>query len=134
MRATRDGRRGVGEADVLDGVILEPKVTSRLRSIAESTRHTIKNRAPFRHLLLYGPPGTGKTLFAKALAKHSGMEYAILTGGDVAPLGRDAVTEVCIGCVWEFLRRDQCLLSVLLNVSLVGWVRVARWLVGWLVG
>lgn len=25
---------------------------------------------------------------------HSGMDYAILTGGDVAPLGKDGVTEM----------------------------------------
>eukprot|EP00639_Heterosigma_akashiwo_P000469 CAMPEP_0194575462 /NCGR_PEP_ID=MMETSP0292-20121207/10940_1 /TAXON_ID=39354 /ORGANISM="Heterosigma akashiwo, Strain CCMP2393" /LENGTH=402 /DNA_ID=CAMNT_0039427261 /DNA_START=131 /DNA_END=1339 /DNA_ORIENTATION=+ len=56
--------------------------------------HRAGNNAPFRHLLLHGPPGTGKTLFAKGLARHSGLEYAILTGGDVAPLGRDAVTEL----------------------------------------
>lgn len=41
-----------------------------------------------------GPPGTGKTLFARNLAQHSGLDYAILTGGDIAPLGRDAVTEL----------------------------------------
>lgn len=28
------------------------------------------------------------------LAKHSGMEYAILTGGDVAPMGKDAVAAI----------------------------------------
>ena len=33
-------------------------------------------------------------MFAKGLARSSGLEYAILTGGDVAPLGRDAVTEI----------------------------------------
>jgi ATPase family AAA domain-containing protein 3A/B len=33
-------------------------------------------------------------MFAKKLAKASGMDYAIMTGGDVAPLGRDAVTEI----------------------------------------
>ncbi|CAM9837597.1 unnamed protein product, partial [Laminaria digitata] len=48
----------------------------------------------FRHLLLHGPPGTGKTLFAKGLARHSGLDYAIITGGDVAPLGREAVSEM----------------------------------------
>lgn len=26
------------------------------------------------------------------LALHSGMDYAIMTGGDVAPMGRDGVT------------------------------------------
>ena len=30
--------------------------------------------------------------FAKKLAMHSGMDYDILTGGDVAPMGRDGVT------------------------------------------
>ncbi|KAH9106967.1 hypothetical protein LEN26_008302 [Aphanomyces euteiches] len=80
--------------DALEGVVLEPKLDERLRSVALSTFNTKKNRAPFRHLLLHGPPGTGKTLFAKALARHSGLEYAILTGGDVAPLGREGVTEI----------------------------------------
>ena len=28
----------------------------------------------------------------QSLAQHSGMEYAIMTGGDVAPMGRDGVT------------------------------------------
>ena len=74
--------------------MLEPTLEARLARVASSTANTKRNRAPFRHLLLYGPPGTGKTLFAKGLAKHSGLEYAILTGGDVAPLGRDAVTEI----------------------------------------
>ena len=48
----------------------------------------------FRNILMHGPPGTGKTLFAKKLAKHSGLDYAILTGGDVAPMGRDGVTAI----------------------------------------
>lgn len=28
------------------------------------------------------------------MAKHSGMDYAILTGGDVSPMGRDGVTAI----------------------------------------
>lgn len=85
---------GVHEQDALKGIVLEPSLDEQLRKIAVSTAHTKKNRAPFRHLLLYGPPGTGKTMFAKGLAYQSGLEYAILTGGDIAPLGRDAVTEL----------------------------------------
>uniref|UniRef100_A0A8C8CRZ4 AAA+ ATPase domain-containing protein n=1 Tax=Oncorhynchus tshawytscha TaxID=74940 RepID=A0A8C8CRZ4_ONCTS len=50
------------------------------------------NKGLYRNILMYGPPGTGKTLFAKKLALHSGMDYAIMTGGDVAPMGRDGVT------------------------------------------
>ena len=28
----------------------------------------------------------------QSLAHHSGMDYAILTGGDIVPLGKDGVT------------------------------------------
>lgn len=78
----------------LKNIVLENTLSERLRRVALSTASTKANRAPFRHLLLYGPPGTGKTMFAKGLALRSGMHYAIMTGGDIAPLGKDAVTEI----------------------------------------
>lgn len=80
--------------DAMEGIVFESKLDARLRNVATATYNTKSNKAPFRHLLLHGPPGTGKTLFAKSLAKNSGLEYAILTGGDVAPLGREGVTEI----------------------------------------
>ncbi|XP_070330233.1 ATPase family AAA domain-containing protein 3 isoform X1 [Odocoileus virginianus] len=78
--------------DALEGVVLSPSLEARVRDIAIATRNTKKNRSLYRNVLMYGPPGTGKTLFAKKLALHSGMDYAIMTGGDVAPMGRDGVT------------------------------------------
>uniref|UniRef100_A0A8C9B6W7 ATPase family AAA domain containing 3A n=1 Tax=Phocoena sinus TaxID=42100 RepID=A0A8C9B6W7_PHOSS len=78
--------------DALEGVVLSPSLEARVRDIAIATRNTRKNRSVYRNILMYGPPGTGKTLFAKKLALHSGMDYAIMTGGDVAPMGRDGVT------------------------------------------
>uniref|UniRef100_A0A452Q962 ATPase family AAA domain containing 3A n=1 Tax=Ursus americanus TaxID=9643 RepID=A0A452Q962_URSAM len=78
--------------DALEGVVLSPSLEARVRDIAIATRNTKKNRSLYRNILMYGPPGTGKTLFAKKLALHSGMDYAIMTGGDVAPMGRDGVT------------------------------------------
>ncbi|GCB77681.1 hypothetical protein scyTo_0020020, partial [Scyliorhinus torazame] len=78
--------------DALEGVVLSPKLEERVRDIAIATRNTKSNKGLYRNILMYGPPGTGKTLFAKKLAVHSGMDYAIMTGGDVAPMGRDGVT------------------------------------------
>eukprot|EP00750_Incisomonas_marina_P011951 INCI16436.9.p1 GENE.INCI16436.9~~INCI16436.9.p1 ORF type:complete len:699 (+),score=139.21 INCI16436.9:119-2215(+) len=77
-----------------DGVVLEPALEARLQFYAASIRNTRANRAPMRHMLFYGPPGTGKTMLAKRLAYHSGMNYAVMSGGDIAPLGADGVTKL----------------------------------------
>uniref|UniRef100_A0A0K0E0V4 AAA domain-containing protein n=1 Tax=Strongyloides stercoralis TaxID=6248 RepID=A0A0K0E0V4_STRER len=81
-------------SDPLEGVVIEPKLETRLRDIAITTKNVKRNNGLFRNVLFYGPPGTGKTLFAKSLARHSGLDYAILTGGDVAPMGADGVSAI----------------------------------------
>lgn len=103
---------GTSPQDAMKGIVLEESLDSQLRKIAVSTAHTKKNRAPFRHLLLHGPPGTGKTMFARSLAQNSGLDFAILTGGDIAPLGRDAVTELHKLFDWAKASRKGLLLFV----------------------
>lgn len=105
---------GVGMApqDAMKGIVLEEGLDSQLRKIAVSTAHTKKNKAPFRHLLLHGPPGTGKTLFARSLAENSGLDFAVFTGGDIAPLGREAVTELHKLFDWAKTSRKGLLLFV----------------------
>jgi hypothetical protein len=46
-------------------------------------RNAKRNRAPLRHAMFYGPPGTGKTMVAQRLARHCGLDFAIMSGGDV---------------------------------------------------
>jgi ATPase family AAA domain-containing protein 3A/B len=78
----------------LTDVVLRSEIAERIQRLAVSVKNTQANAAPYRHMLFYGPPGTGKTMVAKRLARVSGMDYAIMSGGDVGPLGRDAVTEL----------------------------------------
>ncbi|KAJ8360722.1 hypothetical protein SKAU_G00172470 [Synaphobranchus kaupii] len=98
--------------DALEGVVLSPSLEERVRDIAIATRNTRQNRGLYRNILMYGPPGTGKTLFAKKLALHSGMDYAIMTGGDVAPMGRDGVTAMHKVFDWANTSRRGLLLFV----------------------
>uniref|UniRef100_A0A671TGE2 ATPase family AAA domain containing 3A n=1 Tax=Sparus aurata TaxID=8175 RepID=A0A671TGE2_SPAAU len=98
--------------DALEGVVLSPSLEERVRDIAIATRNTRQNNGLYRNILMYGPPGTGKTLFAKKLAVHSGMDYAIMTGGDVAPMGRDGVTAMHKVFDWATTSRRGLLLFV----------------------
>jgi len=84
----------VGGGRILGDVVLERGLEERVRHLSIATANTRRNSAPFRNVLLYGPPGTGKTMAAKRLARYSGLDYALMTGGDVAPLGADAVTRI----------------------------------------
>ena len=100
------------DGNALGGVILEPKLEERLRDVAIATKNTKLNGGMYRNLLFHGPPGTGKTLFAKKLAMHSGMDYAIMTGGDVAPMARDGVTAMHKVFDWASTSRKGLLLFV----------------------
>ena len=82
------------EANMLKGVILDKKLEDQLREISYAVLNRKKHYAPAKNMLFYGPPGTGKTLFAKKLAMESGLEYAVMVGADIAPLGPMAVQEL----------------------------------------
>ncbi|KAK9814443.1 hypothetical protein WJX72_006002 [[Myrmecia] bisecta] len=93
-------RGGPGEKSIeevrrdFSDIILPGQLHNHVRALAAVTANTKRHGAPFRHMLFYGPPGTGKTMAAKRLARTSGLDYAIMSGGDVAPLGGGAVTQL----------------------------------------
>lgn len=82
------------ESSLLDGVIINEQLEKQLREISYAVLNRKKHFAPAKNMLFWGPPGTGKTLFAKKLAMKSGLDYAVMTGSDVAPLGKHAVSEL----------------------------------------
>lgn len=82
------------ESNLLEGVILNEQLDKQLREISYAVLNRKKHFAPAKNLLFWGPPGTGKTLFARKLALKSGLDYAVMTGSDVAPLGKHAVSEI----------------------------------------
>jgi len=98
--------------DLMKDVIFSPKNEEKLLDIALSTKFTKRNGGHFRNLLFAGPPGTGKTLFAKNLAYHSGLDYAILSGGDITPLGANAVTALHKVFDWAEASRKGTLLFI----------------------
>ncbi|EPS59773.1 hypothetical protein M569_15031 [Genlisea aurea] len=92
-------RRGSSSSSFKNGngfgdVVLNPSLQKRIEQLANATANTKAHQAPFRNMLFYGPPGTGKTMAARELARKSGLDYALMTGGDVAPLGSQAVTKI----------------------------------------
>ncbi|KAJ0962873.1 hypothetical protein J5N97_027995 [Dioscorea zingiberensis] len=77
-----------------ENIILNPSLKRRIEQLARATENTKSHQAPFRNMLFYGHPGTGKTMVAREMARKSGLDYAMMTGGDVAPLGSEAVTKI----------------------------------------
>ena len=79
---------------IFEGISFSKELNNDLNIISTSIVNKQMHNTPFRNLLFYGSPGNGKTLFAKKLAQNCGLDYAIMTGADVLPLGSSAVTEL----------------------------------------
>jgi len=93
-------------------VVLHPQLHQQVMRLADATRSAKRRRMPLQHVMFYGPPGTGKTMVAQRFAEYSGLEYAIMSGGDVAPLGEQAVTELHKLFKWVHRSRRGVLLFI----------------------
>jgi ATPase family AAA domain-containing protein 3A/B len=93
-------------------VVLHPRLHQQVMRLADATRSAKARRMPLQHAMFYGPPGTGKTMVAQRFAEYSGLEYAIMAGGDVAPLQEQAVTELHSLFKWVHRSRRGVLLFI----------------------
>ena len=64
--------------------IFEEQVKAQIDDIASAAYNQKRNGGYLENLLLYGPGGTGKTMISKYIAKNSGLNYIIMSGGDLA--------------------------------------------------
>lgn len=64
--------------------IFNPELEARIQEITTATYNLKRNGGYFQNLLLFGPGGTGKTMVAERIARNSGMNYIMMSGGDLA--------------------------------------------------
>jgi len=82
--------RGVEEPRI----VLAPDVQASVRTMAFSVGEAAARGLTMPNSVFYGPPGTGKTLTARRLAHTCGLDYAVMSGGNVIGLREQAVPEV----------------------------------------
>lgn len=70
--------------NIQDHMVISDALKIDLEYIMKTTKNIQKNGGQFENVLLHGAPGTGKTLFAKLLAEHCGMDYAIVPAANVS--------------------------------------------------
>merc|ERR1719446_714921 len=65
-----------------------------VRTMAFAVSEASASSLMMPNAIFYGPPGTGKTLTARRLARNCGLDYAIMSGGNVIGLRERAVPEL----------------------------------------
>eukprot|EP00391_Amoebophrya_sp_Ameob2_P006394 CAMPEP_0178991398 /NCGR_PEP_ID=MMETSP0795-20121207/5505_1 /TAXON_ID=88552 /ORGANISM="Amoebophrya sp., Strain Ameob2" /LENGTH=1148 /DNA_ID=CAMNT_0020683101 /DNA_START=650 /DNA_END=4096 /DNA_ORIENTATION=+ len=95
-----------------DDVVLHKRLEDQIFRLANATKNAKARGMPLLHIMFYGPPGTGKTMCAQRFAEYSGLEYAFMSGADVAPLEEQAVTELHKLFTWVHKSRKGVLLFI----------------------
>ena len=106
------GHQSKSNEDSFHDVVLTDRTKDRIVALTKAAQNARRHDAPYRHVILHGPPGTGKTLLAKKLAQCTGMDYAIMSGADVGPLGADGVTQIHNIFRWAKTSRKGVLLFI----------------------
>lgn len=95
------------------GICLAKDVEERVESICTGTALARERGAPLRHVLVYGRPGTGKSETAKAIGSGiSGLPFAIMSGSDLAPLGKHGPAELRKILTWAKRNRSGAMLII----------------------
>jgi ATPase family AAA domain-containing protein 3A/B len=105
-------RKDKGNGSEFKDVVLNESLFGHIQRLALATKSAHVSKLPLLNVMFYGEPGTGKTMVAKRFAEFSNLDYAIMSGGDVAPLGAEAVTEIHRLFKWVATSRRGVLLFI----------------------
>lgn len=63
--------------------IFKKEIEEQVQDIIKATNNIKRNNAFFQNVILYGPGGTGKTMIAEKIATEAGMNYMMMSGGEL---------------------------------------------------
>lgn len=84
-----------------------PKLKQQVDRIIAVLKNTSKNKGYYLNYLFYGEPGTGKTATARAFSYESGMDYAIMSGGNVQKLLASGKAEQKLKDVFKWAKNSK---------------------------
>jgi hypothetical protein len=64
--------------------IFSEELQRRIDDLTTAIQNIRNNDGFFQNIILYGPGGTGKTMICEKMAKDAGMNYVMMSGGDLA--------------------------------------------------
>ncbi len=91
----------------LDTLYFNPELKGQIERVHSVLKNTKKHGGYFLNYLFYGEPGTGKTASARALAYESGLDYAIMSGGNVQKLLNTGKAEERIKQVFNWAKKSK---------------------------